>query len=603
MRGWNMGLPADPSVVGTSTSGLATSYPFQRKTFYANGRFWVFYSDGTNMVYCTSTDGSTWTSATTVRAAIQGILFSVWFDGTYLHYAYAYASSIYYRRGIPNSDGSITWSAAEQTVSTKYNYASYPMISVDSNGYAWIGYIEYTGSYWYPYVIKSGNNDGTWGTTPSGFPYQLSTTSNTDWKVSVVPLTSGKMLAVYALSNAIVKARRWTGSAWDTEVATTSAISQGYYYSAVAQGDDVHLTFHKATTYDIIYVKYTYSTNSFGTETTLVAGATSSSAPVISINPSTNDLYVFAATKTTGTPSDWTADHIYYIKYTASSGTWGSWTDWIDETNELLYHAARLSCFYKSYDSKIGLVYMTKTASPYNVKFAYLSLVAAVTVTVTDSVGLSDAALCNKTFTVSDSASLSDAVLCHKTFAVSDSVGLTETLIGLPMASKIVADAVSLADVVSVYVGAVLKIVEDSVGLSDAVYRNKALIISDTVSVLDQVFRHKPLVSISDVLTLAEVVAVSKVLAVADYVSLSDVAKVLKQLRVSDSIMIVDAVQVPSRILAVLDSIGLSDVAKVGKALIVSDQIALVEVVYAAPVRKTKLFLVIGNLAVQLTGG
>jgi hypothetical protein len=177
-----------------------------------------------------------------------------------------------------------------------------------------------------------------------------------------------------------VKAKKWDGSAWGSEAATTSAIRVSGYQSAVAQEDDVHLVFLKSTGYDILYVKYTYSSNSFGSLTTLVAGATAYSAPVLSIDTSTNDLYVFAATKTTGTPSGWTADHIYYIKYTASSGTWGSWTDWIDEsstgTNELLYYADRLTCFYKAYGNYIGLEYMTKTASPYNVKFAYLSLAA-----------------------------------------------------------------------------------------------------------------------------------------------------------------------------------------------------------------------------------
>jgi hypothetical protein len=366
----------DPSVVGTSTTQYATYASYQRKTFYANGLFWVFYSDGTNMVYRTSTDGSTWTSPTTVRAAAYGYMFSVWFDGTYLHYAYASTSSIYYRRGTPNSDGTITWSAVEQTVSTTYNKADYPMLSVDSNGYVWIGYRDYTGTYYYPYVVKSGNNDGTWGTTPSGFPYQLSTTSNNYWKVSVIPLTAGKMLAVYVYSSLTIKARKWDGSAWGSEVATASTPYDGRYYSAVAQGDDVHLVFLKNTGYDILYVKYTYNTNSFGTETTLQAGATAYSAPVISIDTSTNDLYVFAATKTTNTPSGWTADHIYYIKYTASSGTWGSWTDWIDESTEVLTGADRLTCFYQAYGNYIGLLYMTKTASPYNVKFAYLSLAA-----------------------------------------------------------------------------------------------------------------------------------------------------------------------------------------------------------------------------------
>jgi len=365
-------------LVGTTIATVATFCPHQRKSFYANGRFWVFYSDGTNMVYRTSTDGVTWSNATVVRGCVYGQYFSVWFDGTYLHYVYASGGYIYYRRGTPNSDGTITWSADEQTVSTTYNRVYFPMVSVDSNGYVWIGYNDSN----YPFVIRSGNNDGTWGTTPSGFPYQLSTTADSGWIVSVIPLTSGKMLAVYAYGGATVKAKRWDGSAWGTEVATTSAINYGYYHSCVAQGDDVHLVFLKASTYDIIYTKYTYSSNSFGTETTLQTGATIHSAPVMSIDPSTNDLYVFAATKTTGTPSDWIANHIYYIKYTASTGQWGSWTDWIDESAEQLYYAYVLTCFYNAYGNYIGLEYLTKTASPYNVKFAFLTVIVAVAETI-----------------------------------------------------------------------------------------------------------------------------------------------------------------------------------------------------------------------------
>ena len=358
-------LTVDPSVVGTSTALYATWFPFQRKCFYANGRFWVFYPDGTNMVYRTSTDGSTWGSATTVKAASNGYEFSVWFDGTYLHYAYACGSPIYYRRGTPNSDGTITWSAVEQTVSTTYNRAYYPMVSVDSNGYVWIGYADCDGTYYqsYAYVIKSGNNDGTWGTTPTGFPYQISLN---DWLVSPIPLTSGKMLVVYARVGYNIKARYWNGAAWGTEVGTTSAIQYYYYYSAVAQGDNVHLVFLKASTYDIIYTKYSYASNSFSAEKVLQSTATTSSAPVISIDPSTNDLYVFWA----GYPKP---SHIYYRKYTASTDTWEITVDWIAETETLTYNDC-LTCFYQAYSSKIGLLYTTGTASPYNVKFAYLSL-------------------------------------------------------------------------------------------------------------------------------------------------------------------------------------------------------------------------------------
>jgi hypothetical protein len=355
--------------VGTTTTSGATFHAFQRKCFYANGRFWVFYSDGTNMVYRTSTDGSTWTDAITIRSSIYGSNISLWFDGTYVHYAYASVSSIYYRRGTPNSNGTITWSADEQAVSTTYNQATYPMVSVDSNGYVWIGYTDYDGTSRYPYVIKSGNNDGTWGSTPSGFPYRLSTTASDYWRVSVIPLTSGKMLAVYAYNGVTVKAKRWDGSAWGSEVATTSPIYWGEFHSEVAQGDDVHLVFLISPVFDILYVKYTYSTNSFGTETTLQASATAASAPVICIDSSTNDLYVFWA----GYPTE---NKIYFRKYTASSGTWGAKVLWLDESTEVLTKAYSLTCFYQAYANYIGLEYMTKTESLYNVKFAFFTLVA-----------------------------------------------------------------------------------------------------------------------------------------------------------------------------------------------------------------------------------
>jgi hypothetical protein len=113
-----------------------------------------------------------------------------------------------------------------------------------------------------------------------------------------------------------------------------------------------------------------------------VAGASSSSVPVISIDTSTNDLYVFAATDTTNQPSGWTANHIYYIKYTASTGQWSSWIDWINESTEGLTYPDLLTCFYRAYNNYIGLAYVTKTTSPFNVKFAFLTVIVAVAETI-----------------------------------------------------------------------------------------------------------------------------------------------------------------------------------------------------------------------------
>jgi len=368
----------DPSTVGTSTSIHATWYPYQRKSFYANERFWVFYSYGNDMVFSSSTDGSTWSSRTIVRALAEtaGRAFSVWFNNTYVFYAARNNRDvynpktdktttyyeIYFRRGTPNSDGTITWSS-EATAVSSISYISFPSLSVDSGGFPWIGYYLYAVTN-QPYVTKSSTNDGTW-TTASGFPYRLSLTS-AEWCVIPVPLTATKMFVIYGTGNSTVKAQSWNGSVWSGEIVTASALEY-VYASAVAEEDDVHLTFLKVTDYDILYVKYNYNTNSFGSETTLQAGATSDSAPVISRDDS-NNLYVFWA----GYP---TANHIYYRKY---NGTWQDRVDWIDESADVLTDNDLLTCFYQSYSNKIGLTYMTKTASPYNVRFAFLSTIPPV---------------------------------------------------------------------------------------------------------------------------------------------------------------------------------------------------------------------------------
>jgi len=110
-----------PITVGTSTVSNATLFDYERKSFYANGRYWVFYVDGTNMVYSTSTDGTSWTVGpqSPIRGGDWGggNFFSIYFDGTYVHYVFGYYNvlnyPLLYRRGTPNSDGTITWSKAE----------------------------------------------------------------------------------------------------------------------------------------------------------------------------------------------------------------------------------------------------------------------------------------------------------------------------------------------------------------------------------------------------------------------------------------------------------------------------------------------------------
>lgn len=329
--------------------------------------FWVFYSDGTNMVYRTSNDGLNWISPETVRSARYGNYFSIWFDGTYLHYAYTSSianTSLYYRRGTPNSDGSITWSAVEQTAvagAPDIRY-SYPFVSVDSDGHAWIGY-RYTDltNLESPYVTRSQFTNGTWGVTPGGFPYSLNSMPGVTF-ISIIPLTANNMLAVYVYdSNKKVMARLWNSTAWGSEVSTSSRITPLLYFSAVAEGNDVHLVF-KNSYNNIIYSKYDYATNSFISEKSLLTEIPHS-APVLSMDED-NNLYVFWG----GYPIPHT---IYYMIYTAENDTWGPAVKWKSE--EYLYPDS-LTCFYKQYSGYTGLAYTTKHyPGPHEVKFNYIA--------------------------------------------------------------------------------------------------------------------------------------------------------------------------------------------------------------------------------------
>jgi len=366
------------NLVEESNTSKATEYTFQRKTFYANGRYWVFYVDENYLRFKTSTDGSTWSSATSIHAIAynDGYEFSVWFDGTYVHIAYVYLVyglewTLFYRRGTPNSDGTITWSADDQEVyhGTSSVYYHIPMISVDSAGHAWIGVLYYNGSInsIYPCVFKNANTDGTWSTA-DGFPYLLNSTADTGWGVIPVPLTGGKVYVVYFRTKVRPAGRLYDGVNWgDEEIAADHEVNpwRPNCLSAVGEGDNVHIVFnHYSSTGQIYYNKRVYGSG-WGSDVLVQDSVPSDTYPTLSIDSSSGDLYCF-----------WVdSDHVYYKKYDSSTGTWDATpTDWIDESEERIYYKDTLTSFYSSYANYVGVLYTTKKSGPYNVKFAYLTI-------------------------------------------------------------------------------------------------------------------------------------------------------------------------------------------------------------------------------------
>jgi len=359
----------DPSIVNTSTTYQAVSYSYQHKTLEAAGLRWVFYSDGNNIVYRTSSDGVNWSSSSVVRAGGYGYYFDVVYDGAYLHYAYGSSSvsSIYYRRGTPLENGSITWSATGQALTET---GLYPSIAVDTCGYPWIGYrYSSAGSYW-AYVTKSSDNDGTW-TTASGFPYQLSTVASSDstWKSCIVQLTENKMYAAYARNAFAGYGKLWDGDSWGGEENVMSDMEYCMSYSVVAQGDDVFVVFnHDTQANGIRFNKRTYGVG-WGTENTIQANTLADTSPALTVDSSTGNLYCFWYDSPT-------ENRIYYKKYTASTTTWDTDpTEFYNETDGFYGTLGYLfSTYYKVQNSRVGIVWTSKTSSPYNVKYDNLSI-------------------------------------------------------------------------------------------------------------------------------------------------------------------------------------------------------------------------------------
>lgn len=379
---------ATSSTVGTSTTSSVFTYFFQRHGFYASGLFWIFYSDGTNLVYRTSKDGESWSRTTIIRSSNLGYLDPIWFDGKYVHRVHTCDTTAFivtYQRGTPNSDASITWSPVQNVLPAGVTY--YPaFITVDTGGYPWIIYRRTDGSRTYPFVIKSSTNDGTW-VNATGFPQQLSTTS-ADWSVEIMPLRFRRVLAIYSLGGIAIRARVWNGSAWGRETTTTSSPQSGEYQSAVAQGDTVHLVFLERKSHDIIYTKYTYSDNSWNAESTVAHSASPASSPQLSMNlvngglllsvfwleevPMWNKSYAFMWKNTDALHPRPVESVLPQICY--ESSTRGIWNGTRCKTTDMS-GGLGLSVFYVGYGDRIAVFYVVSRGNAYDVKCMLLALV------------------------------------------------------------------------------------------------------------------------------------------------------------------------------------------------------------------------------------
>jgi len=359
----NGSFDIDPTI-GTST--FYYNYNSYRRTFYVNSLFWVFYCNGTNYVWRTSADGTTWSAASTMVAGVtDGRNIAMTYDGTYFHYSRAPNNDkLYYRRGTLDAGGNITWSQAEQQVKSSgcSSGSQSTGIAVNTNGYV---FIVYSGASYHPQVVKGNTTDGTWVTDTDD---EMKAAENADNQI--VALTNGKVYVLYSAgSSTKVYGRLWDAGWAAGQTCTTYNVGDTRTWSAVAYGDIITLVYNRDSTTSWRSMTYT---GTWGSDTLILATA-ATEYPALALWTG-GDLVLFWANDT--------GDIVYYMRRT--SGTWdAAATAWIDETGDTIesLEEQAISCDFTIRSHMLSFTYATKASSPYNIKHAYLQEIVVPTVT------------------------------------------------------------------------------------------------------------------------------------------------------------------------------------------------------------------------------
>src|SRR3990172_137973 len=155
-------VPGAENIASSATAATVTA-SYQRKTFYANGYHWIFYSNGSQIFYTDSKDGASWKTPTFVRQGASSSGLSIWLDES-LNVHYAYASGItgtpvVYRRGAIIDD-EIEWQTEQTVVAGIANHEYYNgFCTLDSSGNPWVSYIQDNQGAHSSYAVKAASQD------------------------------------------------------------------------------------------------------------------------------------------------------------------------------------------------------------------------------------------------------------------------------------------------------------------------------------------------------------------------------------------------------------------------------------------------------------
>lgn len=258
-----------------------------------------------------------------------------------------------YRRGTPETDGTITWDAVFQTVIATGNNVGDFCLVTDTDGKAWFGYGDNyadSATKGNAKCIKNSATDGTWSTA-AGFPATIRAGVSEDAFAVLAPLAAGAMHATTYEWNTNAVANGYTvatdGTVTSEGAITDQAIESDGVGAAVgrietaARDGVVHMAYTKAGGDEIRYRRRS-AAGSWGTETLLASGKSDIviSSPRISFDGaagaiimwsthdvqyvcrSTDDGLTFgaAATMNTQVTLEETYEHLMPAEYTDDNG-------------------------------------------------------------------------------------------------------------------------------------------------------------------------------------------------------------------------------------------------------------------------------------------
>lgn len=215
-------------------------------------------------------------------------------------------------------------------------------------------------------------------------------------------------------------------------------------------------------------------------------------------------------------------------------------------------------------------------------------------VDVTDSAGLTDSSVLDRTLVPTDSAGLTDSAILDRTLVQTDSVGLTDSAVLDRSLTQ--TDSAGLTDSSTVEL---FKLIAqtDSAGLTDAAVLDRALVATDSAGLTDSAILDRSSVvtdsaglTDSSALELAKIVtqtdsagltdssALTRSNVVTDSAGLTDTSEIIQSKVVTDSAGLTDsgAVQLVKLVTAT-DSAGLTDTAPLSQAKVQTDSAGLTD--------------------------